>query len=63
MVKRGTKKGVKAGQNVASQFKRGEDFVWRLDLAQPLAIPKDATLTVGVKDRAGNVTRIERTFR
>ncbi len=54
--------GVKAGENLASRFKAAADGVWELALERPLAALAKGTLTVSVKDRQGNVTRIERTF-
>jgi hypothetical protein len=53
--------GVPAGQNVAAKFKPAASGVWEWKLSQPLAVNR-GKLTVSVKDKQGNVTRIERTF-
>jgi hypothetical protein len=53
---------VAAGENLASKFQQAARGVWEWKLAKPLAALEKATLTVSVKDKAGNVTRIERTF-
>jgi hypothetical protein len=53
--------GVPAGQNLAPKFERSAPSVWRWRLDAPLRIPR-GKLTATVKDRQGNVTRIERTF-
>jgi hypothetical protein len=52
---------VPAGQNLAPKFQPGEPGVWQLPFAAPLRIPR-GRLTVSVRDRQGNITRIERTF-
>ena len=54
--------GVPAGQNLAAQFKGTTQGVWELKLSKPLAALQAGKLTVSVKDRQGNATRIERTF-
>jgi hypothetical protein len=54
--------GVPAGENLASKFQPASRGVWEWKLAKPLAALEKATLTVSVKDKAGNITRIERTF-
>jgi hypothetical protein len=53
--------GAVAGQNLASQFKSlgGGVFEWRL--SSSVSVPR-GKLTVSVKDKQGNVTRIERIF-
>ncbi len=54
--------GIPAGQNLAGKFQRKPDGVWDLKLTRPLiALPK-GVVNVSVKDRQGNLTRIERTF-
>jgi hypothetical protein len=54
--------GVAAGENLAARFKPTTPGVWELKLAKPIiALPK-GRLTVSVKDRQGNSSRIERTF-
>ncbi len=52
----------KAGEDLASKFKAGDDGVWAWDLPAPLKGLKRGTLTVSVKDKQGNTTRIDRTF-
>ena len=51
-----------AGQNLASKFKEKSPGVWEWKLARPLTELPKGKLTVSVKDRQGNVTRIERTL-
>jgi len=53
--------GVAAGQNLAGKFRTVSPGVWELKLAAPIMTGSGA-LTVSVKDRQGNETRIERTF-
>src|SRR5262249_33596486 len=54
--------GVAAGQNLASKFKERTPGVWELALSKPLTELSTGKLTVCVKDRQGNLTRIDRTF-
>jgi hypothetical protein len=54
--------GVAAGQNLASRFRGKSPGVWELALSKPLTELSRGKLTVAVKDRQGNLTRIERTF-
>jgi hypothetical protein len=54
--------GVPAGGNLASKFKAKGEGVWELTLAQPITDLPKGKLTVSVKDRQGNITKIERTF-
>jgi hypothetical protein len=54
--------GVAAGQNLAPKFKGKPLGVWELALSKPLTELSKGKLTVSVKDRQGNLTRIERTF-
>jgi len=53
---------VPAGQNLAGRFHRIGDGVWEWKLTKPIAALKGGTLTVSVKDRQGNISRIERAF-
>ena len=53
---------VRAGQNLAGKFKALPDNRWELKLAKPLPHLPKGKLTVSVKDRQGNVARIERTI-
>ena len=52
---------VAAGKNLAAKFRAQGPGIWELPLAQPLTVA-NGLLTVSVRDRQGNVTRIERTF-
>jgi hypothetical protein len=52
----------KPGEDLAGRFKSKGDGVWELKLARPVADLPKGTLTVSVKDRQGNTTRLERTF-
>jgi hypothetical protein len=52
--------GVAAGQNLAGKFRSVAPGVWELKLGAP--VTGSGKLTVSVKDRQGNETRIERTF-
>src|SRR5207249_2271040 len=54
--------GVAAGNNLAKQFRAKGDGVWEMTLAAPLADLARGTLTVEVRDRQGNTSRVERTF-
>jgi len=53
--------GVAVGQNVAPQFKPTASGVYELTFSTPLEV-KAGKITVSVKDKQGNVTRIDRTF-
>ncbi len=53
--------GVAAGQDLSSRFSPLSRGVWGLKLDAPLRLAR-GTLTVSVKDRQGNESRIERTF-
>src|SRR5205823_4016259 len=54
--------GVPAGENLATRFKALPDSRWELTLSRPVKELSRGKLTVAVKDRQGNSTRIERTF-
>ena len=54
--------GITSKKNLASRFKPKPGGVWELLLIKPLSGLPKARLTVSVKDRQGNTTRIERTF-
>jgi hypothetical protein len=54
--------GAAAGDNLAPRFKALPGNRWELTLRTPCAAPPGAKLTVAVKDRQGNWSRIERTF-
>ena len=54
--------GVAAGENLAKKFRSVAPGVWELKLSRPITDLPRGKLTVAIKDRQGNVTRIERTF-
>src|SRR5262249_59833191 len=54
--------GVPAGQDLAARFKKLPDGRWELKMAAPITGLPRGRLTVSVKDRQGNVSRIDRTF-
>lgn len=54
--------GAVAGQNLAPKFRNKAQGVWELPLTTPLTELPKGRLTVSVKDRQGNITRIERSF-
>jgi len=51
-----------AGQNLAAKLRPTSPGVWELKLSRPLERLARGRIEVSVKDRQGNVTRIERTF-
>jgi len=54
--------GAEPGNELAGRFKETSPGVRELTLASPVTNLKNGMLTVAVKDRQGNVTRIERTL-
>jgi hypothetical protein len=54
--------GIQPGENLSAKFKTLPDHRWELTLAKPLTELPRGKLNVSIKDRQGNVTRIERTF-
>ena len=54
--------GLAAGENLAKSFKSLPDSRWELTLERPIKNLPQGKLTVSIKDRQGNVSRIERTF-
>ena len=54
--------GVAAGENLARKFQPKGDGVWELRLGAPLPPVARGKLTIAIKDRQGNTSRIERTF-
>jgi hypothetical protein len=54
--------GTAAGDNLAPQFKLITPGVWQWKLSKPMAGLKKSKLIVSVKDRQGNVNRLERVF-
>ena len=53
---------IPAGRNLADQFKALPDSRWELQLPRPINVPLHGKLVVSIKDRQGNLTRVERTF-
>jgi hypothetical protein len=54
--------GVKAGEDLAAKFQALPGNRWELRLKEPITALEKGGLTVSVKDRQGNTTRIERRF-
>lgn len=54
--------GVAARANLARRFKSLSDNRWEVQLARPITTLPRGVLTVSVKDKQGNLSRIERTF-
>jgi hypothetical protein len=54
--------GVAPGENLAKKFQALIDHRWELVLARPITELPKGRLTVSVKDRQGNTSRIERAF-
>jgi len=54
--------GIAAGRDLSDQFRSKSQGVWELVLDRPMEKLATSTLTVSIKDRQGNETRIERTF-
>jgi hypothetical protein len=54
--------GVPAGTNLAAKFKAKTQGVWEWKLAKPITGLARGRMVVSVKDRQGNIGRIERTF-
>jgi Hydrazine synthase alpha subunit middle domain len=54
--------GVPAGENLAARLKPKSPGVWELRLLNPITDLAHGRLTVSVKDRQGNISRIDRIF-
>jgi hypothetical protein len=54
--------GIAPGENLAPKFKRLSQGVWELNLTAPIRDLASGNLVVSVKDKEGNISRIERTF-
>ena len=54
--------GIKAGQDLAGKFRETSPGTWELPLPEPLQALPQGTLTVAIRDRQGNETRIVRKF-
>ncbi|MCE9563579.1 MAG: hypothetical protein K8U57_16175 [Planctomycetes bacterium] len=55
--------GVAAGENLSNKFQTKSQGVWEWKLTKPLTDLKNGRLIVSVRDKQGNETKIERTFR
>jgi hypothetical protein len=54
--------GHKPGDNLAALLKKTGDGIWELRLKKSVAELKKGKLVVSIKDREGNISRVERTF-
>ena len=54
--------GAVAGENLATGFREKSPGVWEWKPAEPIVTLPEGTLTISIKDRQGNITRIERKF-
>jgi RNA polymerase sigma factor (sigma-70 family) len=54
--------GIAPGQDLAARFQRKTAGIWEWKLARPVTSLAKGKLTVSVKDRQGNLSRIERSF-
>jgi hypothetical protein len=54
--------GIAPGQDLSGKFRVKSQGVWELVLDRPITKLAAGNLTVSVKDRQGNLSRIERTF-
>jgi len=54
--------GIQAGENLASRFTELPDQRWQLTLNEPIQSLPRGELTVSVRDRQGNISRLVRTF-
>jgi hypothetical protein len=54
--------GIKPGENLAARFKEKSQGVRELKLETPITELKRGNLTIAVKDKQGNTSRIERSF-
>jgi hypothetical protein len=54
--------GQPAGTNLTPRFQPASPGVWELKLQHPIARLDEGTLVVSIKDRQGNLAKVERTF-
>ena len=54
--------GVKPGENLAGKFARVNEGVLEWKLSEPITSLNRGTLTISVRDKQGNISRIERTL-
>lgn len=57
-----TVNGIEPGKNLAPRFQRVGDGIWELKLTSPMTSLSGGQLSVSIKDRQGNVSRVERKF-
>jgi hypothetical protein len=57
-----TVNGLKAGTELASQFKPINQGIWELKLATPLDPIENGELSVKIRDNQGNQTKVQRVF-
>ena len=53
---------MRPGEDLSKRFRPVTQGVWEMKLGQAITDLPAGKLTVSVKDREGNVTRVERTF-
>lgn len=56
-------RGNKTGENLAPLFKEVTQGVWELDVQHPYAGHPSAQITVSIKDKEGNLSKIVRDFK
>ena len=54
--------GAAPGTNLAARFEEKSQGVWEMKLSKPIDALPSGKLTVEVKDRQGNASRIDRLF-
>ncbi|HUF61008.1 MAG TPA: hypothetical protein VMN36_02945 [Verrucomicrobiales bacterium] len=54
--------GSEAGEDLAGKFESKGQGIWELVLARPIVELPEGRLTVSIRDRQGNLSRIDRTF-
>ena len=54
--------GASPGTNLADRFQEKSQGVWEYQLKEPIETLKAGTITISIKDRQGNTTRIVRRF-
>ncbi|MAG92969.1 MAG: hypothetical protein CMJ48_04380 [Planctomycetaceae bacterium] len=54
--------GMPAGENLAPHFRQMQQDIYQLLLTQPIESPGGKLISISIKDRQGNIARIDRTF-
>ncbi len=54
--------GTPAGEDLSAKFRPTSQGVWEMPLATPIRARSHGKLTVSVRDRQGNLAKVERTF-